>query len=323
MLEHATYLQDHATSSWIQQPEWTTLLAALKKLIEALSSYASYLGIRSNAMKRHHASPEPAVNYSDATSVRYLSKVPEVSPLLSTLDSKVSESEMYEIIFVNDFAPKERRQRYLFIRELEKGLSSSCFFFTYSHGSSVGNFHFVWKAPDHVNIEACSAENLRLIEKIKPQIPIHHTRAMKQEFYNMYGRITPTTKPYILRNIYHALTGDHSSARTVAEKEVDVRMAEALSMEDPDIIVDLRECNSNKTDKYAIFWEKCTQYLSSCTSVHERRHDSVTFMAKAISIRDLIEHVTSLCPEGTPIPSKSWVQFNFCLRNPRTHVAKL
>ena len=64
-------------------------------------------------------------------------------------------------------------------------------------------------------------------------------------------------------------------------------MAEALSMEDPDIVIDLREMNSaTGKDRYSTFWEKCAHFLSSCTSVHERRHDSVTFMAKAVSIRD-------------------------------------
>ena len=180
-------------SSWIQQPDRAAFLPPFLKLIESLSSYASYLAVRSNAMKRHHASPEPAVSFSDARSVRYLSKATSsLSPLLYALDSKLSESEMYHIVHVNDFAPKDRRQRYLYIRELEMGLSSSIFFFTYSHGSSVGNFHFAWKAPDHVNVEAFCAENVRLIEKIKSEIPVYHTRAMKQEFYSMYGRITPS-----------------------------------------------------------------------------------------------------------------------------------
>ena len=45
-------------------------------------------------------------------------------------------------------------------------------------------------------------------------------------------------------------------------------------------------------------------------------------MAKAISIRDLIEQVTKVCPENSPIPSESWVRLNFCPRNPHSRVAK-
>ena len=90
-------------------------------------------------------------------------------------------------------------------------------------------------------------------------------------------------------------------------------------MEDVDIVIDLRELNTNGKDKFEVFWEWCACSLSSCTSVHERRHDSVSYMAKAISIRDLIEEVSKLCPADA---SQPWVQLNFCPRNPRTLASK-
>ena len=40
-------------------------------------------------------------------------------------------------------------------------------FFTYSHGSNVGNYHFIWRAPEGVNVESSHTENMRLIEDIK------------------------------------------------------------------------------------------------------------------------------------------------------------
>ncbi len=70
------------------------------------------------------------------------------------------------------------------------------------------------------------------------------------------------------------------------------------------------------------FLGKCNDFLQTCTSVRERRHGTTTFMAKSISIRDLIEQVCDMCPEGTPIPSNAWVQFKFFPRNPRTITAK-
>ena len=45
-------------------------------------------------------------------------------------------------------------------------------------------------------------------------------------------------------------------------------------------------------------------------------------MARAISVRDLIDQVTSRCPEGTPIPSEAWVKYNFCPKNPRSKSTK-
>jgi len=96
------------------------------------------------------------------------------------------------------------------------------------------------------------------------------------------------------------------------EREIDMCIKEALQLEDRDIIVDLQELNGCQTDHYKVFWENCASYLQECTAVHEHRHDSVVFMAKAISVRDLIVQVKQCCTDGTPIPSESWMHFNFC-----------
>jgi len=43
-------------------------------------------------------------------------------------------------------------------------------------------------------------------------------------------------------------------------------------------------------------------------------------MAKALSVRDLVDQVSKTCPEGASIPSTQWVRLQFCPRNPRTKV---
>ena len=75
-------------------------------------------------------------------------------------------------------------------------------------------------------------------------------------------------------------------------------------MEDPDILVDIRELNSNGSDKFSVFWKQCEAFLQECTAVHERRHDTATYLARAL---DLVEQVSKKCPPGTPIPSLQWV----------------
>jgi len=126
------------------------------------------------------------------------------------------------------------------------------------------------------------------------------------------------TKPYVLRNIYCKLTNDCSAARTLEEREVDARVQEVLSTEDPDLINDLRYFNHGPQTKYEVFWEKCTQYISEYTAVYERCHGDTYFMAKAISVRD---QVSKLCPPDTAIPSEPWVRLNFCPRNPHAKVS--
>ena len=114
------------------------------------------------------------------------------------------------------------------------------------------------------------------------------------------------------------LIGDSSASSNTHEEEVDKRLKEAILMEDPDIIVDLREVNSNGSDKYGVFWGQCESFLQDCTAVHERRHGNATYLARAISVRDLVEQVSKKCPPGTPIPSHQWVRLQFYPRHPRT-----
>ena len=91
-------------------------------------------------------------------------------------------------------------------------------------------------------------------------------------------------------------TGGQSANLTTADKELDQRLREALEMEDADLVVDLRESNKLHSNKFSVFWEKMKVYLDESTSVHERRHGTVTYMAKAISVRDLVQEVAKMCP---------------------------
>ena len=64
--------------------------------------------------------------------------------------------------------------------------------------------------------------------------------------------------------------GDCSASSNTHEEEIDKRLQEAIMMEDPDVLVDLRELNSNGSDKFSVFWKQCEAFLQECTAVHER-----------------------------------------------------
>ena len=123
----------------------------------------------------------------------------------------------------------------------------------------------------------------QVIDAIKRELPVYHTRTMRRQFM---GKLMKGTSPYLLRDIYKDLAGDASVGRTVDESEVDKRLHEALESEDTDIIVYVRGAEGQT--KY-IFWKKCEEFLQECTTVHEHRHGETCFMAKAISVCDLIQ----------------------------------
>ena len=84
-------------------------------------------------------------------------------------------------------------------------------------------------------------------------------------------------------------------------------------MEDTDIILDLRASNGRQDTRFDVFWNECQTFLNEDlgTAVDDRRHDLITHLARAISIRDFVEQVKQCCPPHTLIPSNEWVRLQF------------
>ena len=94
-----------------------------------------------------------------------------------------------------------------------------------------------------------------------------------------------------------------------------------VDMEDVETVVDLRNLNGSRKSIYDVFWQECSKYIQEGVgqAVDDRRHQEVTHLATAISVPDLISQVSRQCPEGTPIPSASWVCLQFWPKNHHWH----
>lgn len=92
-------------------------------------------------------------------------------------------------------------------------------------------------------------------------------------------------------------------------------------MEDPDIIIDLREVHSDRQSKFNVFWDECAKFLRENIglAVDERRHSQITHIASAISVRDLQQQVASRCPPSTAIPSVPWLSLQFWPKSAHAH----
>ena len=81
----------------------------------------------------------------------------------------------------------------------------------------------------------------------------------------------------------------------------------------------MRELNLGQPEKYNVFWEYCQKFLDgavknsvdSLLAVDERRHDTIVHLAKAISVKNLHNQVTTICSENTLIPHKQWICLQF------------
>jgi hypothetical protein len=117
------------------------------------------------------------------------------------------------------------------------------------------------------------------------------------------------------------LTGDVSAAENTIEAKVDERVRFALELGNPDITINLWEHKDKKSSKFNIFWKVAAQFLAgkvadAVTAVDEHRHDTIVYLATAISVNDLLHQIECEYPPETPIPSIQWLRLQFCPKDP-------
>ena len=109
---------------------------------------------------------------------------------------------------------------------------------------------------NHQQLHELQSRNASVVQKLSASMPQFHSRATRQSFIYLFGRVA-SVQPSYLREIYRQLTGDASAASSENEKEVDKSVRQVLDLEDAKVVVDLRHHNKSHTSKYEPFWEAC------------------------------------------------------------------
>ncbi|CAB5355435.1 unnamed protein product [Rhizophagus irregularis] len=135
---------------------------------------------------------------------------------------------------------------------------------------------------------------------------------MKKELIENFELHVGKCEKSRLRHIIFDLLGDFFASENSASQKVDERVDIMIELGDPEFISDLRHLNGGLTNKFDTFWSYAQKYFENTVInetilvVDERRHDTIQHLAQAISIRDLRQQVTNLCPPDTEIPSEQW-----------------
>ena len=97
-------------------------------------------------------------------------------------------------------------------------------------------------------------------------------------------------------NLYHDLTGDATIASNNITKELDEKLQWVLTLQDPNVTVDLRINNGFKGTSFDIFWEEVESYFNG----------SILYMPFVLLIRNLQESIISQLQSrlGRPLPSE-------------------
>ena len=276
------------------------------------SSYAKYLEDVNAKMQTLHSSNEPARNPSSSQAsvlvTKELSAMPPTSKfdaLYDRLTSEMSSLSFYEPFFLSGsvYLPSVFNDRKNFLNNLR--LNTAFEMFTYSHGNYLGSFTWLWKIPSPSERDAMNSVEAHAV--CTRGIPIFHTRAMRAHWIQQYENLTGINK-MLLRHMYRTLTSDASAPLSFEEAQADARLERLISMFDLDAVMEIRDELSSPKSKFDVFWDYCGRFIEGTLVPHDRRHSDVGYLPVAISMRDLVQQVTALCPAGTPIPSEQWVR---------------
>ncbi len=134
LCSYSLFLQEAIHVSWMQKESFKEFRSSIESLRDSLCGYSSYLLSKSKCQRLHHLLKEPAANPTDNSVTRFINKVHQISDSLQSLNRAVCSMSTYEPISLCDFVPADRRKRYSYIREVEKGLLVPIVFFTYTPG---------------------------------------------------------------------------------------------------------------------------------------------------------------------------------------------
>ncbi len=138
---NADVLKKHASSfllsPWMKKDCWAVMKTAIEELTAAIEFYVYELAEKNRAVKKHSGTFEVA---SDELPFRVLDVTNDSPVVLKSLTEALQSKQVYEPIFIRDFAPVDRRDRYTYVRLLETGLPVKCVLCTKSFGASIGKF---------------------------------------------------------------------------------------------------------------------------------------------------------------------------------------
>ena len=249
---------EYLNTVWMADALWCNVRTDMEKVITLINKYGQNLKNKNKTMQQRHFSSSSISNPIENGIVITieLCDIHEVDTTFRSLDNLISDEDEYCPIFLNDLdmiQSMDKRMRYKFFKSLEAThLSKPIVYFTYSLYSGINSYHFVWILPAESDARDDS-QFAKIVTAISQDIPKYHTRHMCASFRETFSSLV-SAKPVLLDEMYRYLTNDCSTSWNNASKEVRAHLLLAMTCEDTDVVVDLREHNGSP-EKYSEFWE--------------------------------------------------------------------
>ncbi len=182
---------------------WIPLKGDVEQLAQSLATYSDYLERNLKQSKVNHSLTSPIREVSNNICFQFLPMcgTSSSSRACTSLQRQLEESSNYYQVPVEGHSPTDCRAKYNFMQTLkEVGFPFPTALLTYTHGNNVGSLHFVWKVESYS--DASFSDSQPVIETLKKDIPVFHTRMMRKEMFNIFGRLSTSLKPAAARHIY-------------------------------------------------------------------------------------------------------------------------
>lgn len=271
------------------------MFTGVKESLEEILTSASKLIVTMKQDRERHREAREAQSVDDKFALHTMSRYtgPEnPSPIedeqYQTMALTLSNNDSYEPLDISRFLPGDRREKYKFCKAVQQtGFSTgSSVWYSWSPGGQLDTLHFVWLTEvDEADHDQRQAE---CIKKLEATLPKYHSDLIRRAFISKAAVLN--IKPYKARALYSIATND-ATASLPHLKNIDERVLSYCSMEDEDIILDLRQLNHRP----AIFDEFFNRAAVICdgiiqgveVAVDDRRHGHISHLAAAMSTADL------------------------------------
>ena len=194
---HSHSLFSILQGSYWKRKHWQGFHVEVQSLAGSITQYTDYLNRQNKKMLLRHVSEVPMRNLADSMSISYHKATTQsLLPLFLKLDAAIENAGEYDHFSLNEFIPDDPRKRYEFLQSLSRnGIRFPIIICTHSSGNNTGNTHFVWRVPNTGRVEEIFSRSQQVVERIRPQLPIFHTRVMRKTMFSKFGRVAPTIKP--------------------------------------------------------------------------------------------------------------------------------
>ncbi|CAB5392760.1 unnamed protein product [Rhizophagus irregularis] len=184
LIQQSKKILNYVELSWMLQNRFNWLKESLYKFGEILAKYSEYLDHQQIRSKEIKNSLTPIVDEIEAGSIEIFSaniwrNQTNINKYCS-LTNELVKAEFWKPLNVNEFCPEERMKRHRFIEGLDSAFLFKVGVYKYHHGTAQ-NVIYIWQINPEANETEIVNKNYEVRTKLKAQLQIFHTRAMKKE----------------------------------------------------------------------------------------------------------------------------------------------